>query len=72
MTRTRRQPAKIGVVWVAVTCSVIITGQIFTISGTRGTHIASWALIGCTVLLFITVLISYLRKARDEDSPPSK
>lgn len=72
MARTRRQPTKTAVISVAVTCALIITGQLFTISGTRGTHILSWALIGCTVLLFITVLISYLRKARREDPPRGK
>lgn len=70
MARTLRQPNKTGVIWVAVTCTLIITGQLFTISGTPGTHIASWVLIGCTALLFITVVVSYLRKARGQDSPP--
>jgi len=63
-------PKKTGVIWVAVTCALIITGQLFTISGTPGTHVASWVLIGCTVLLFIAVLVSYLRKARGPSSPP--
>lgn len=70
MARTPGQPTKTGVIWVAATCSLIITGQLFTISGTPGTHIASWVLIGCTVLIFITVVVSYLRKAKDRGLPP--
>ena len=70
MARTVGQPNKTGVVWVAVTCTLIITGAILTTSGTPGTHIASWVLIGCTVLLFITVVVSYLRKARGPSFSP--
>lgn len=69
MARTVGQPNKTGVIWVAATCALIITGQLFTISGTPGAHIVSWVLIGCTVLLFIAVLVSYLRKARGPGSP---
>jgi hypothetical protein len=70
MARTVGQPSKTGVIWVAVTYTLIITGQLFTISGTPGSHIVSWILIGCTVLLFITVVASYLRKTRGRGSPP--
>ena len=70
MAQPLGQPTKTGVFWVAATCSLIITSQLFTISDTPGTHIASWVLIGCTVLLFIAVVVSYLRKAKDRDRPP--
>jgi hypothetical protein len=70
MARTVGQPNKTGLIWVAVTCTLIINGQIFTISGTPGAHVASWVLIGCTVLLFVVAVASYLRKSKGSGSPP--